>query len=180
MDGCVIGKVGVGDEAVSGKSPEREEGEFGIDGSGIGTKLGHQGFGSQNGGVFCDFERHSTHEDHDPDRIFLGLLNGDIVRKTKDGIWKNRLDTFQPAAGDEDFIERLANFSFEFNSGDFFGDRAVDSQQAIRGNRSGFCVGFGQGLGIGIGLVVNDNGMSGEIRALGICRRGSFSHSHLG
>lgn len=54
-----IGKVGVGDEAVGGESAEREEGEFGIDGSGIGTKLGHQGFRSQNGGVFCDFERHA-------------------------------------------------------------------------------------------------------------------------
>ena len=52
-----IGKVEIGDEAVGGESAEREEGEFGIDGSGIGTKLGHQGFGSQNGGVFCDFER---------------------------------------------------------------------------------------------------------------------------
>ena len=89
-----ISKVGVGDEAVGGESAEREEGEFGIDGSGIGTKLGHQGFRSQNGRIFCDFERHAPHEDHDPDRIFLGLLNGEIFGKTEDGIWKNRLAAF--------------------------------------------------------------------------------------
>lgn len=74
-----VGEVRVGDEAVGGESPEGEEGEFGIDGGSVRTELGHEGFGGNDGWVLGNFERNASHENHDPDRIFLRLLDREIV-----------------------------------------------------------------------------------------------------
>jgi len=122
-----VGEVGVGDEAVSGESAKREEGEFGIDGGTVRAELGHEGFGGNDGWVFGNFERDASHENHDPDRIFLRLLDREIVGEAEDGVRKDGFAAFQPSAGDEDIVEGLADFGFEVEAGNFFCDGAIDS-----------------------------------------------------
>ena len=121
--------------------------------------MGHESFGGNHGRVFGDFERDASHENHDPDRIFLGLLDGEIVREAEDGVGEDGFAAFQPTAGHEDFVEGLADFSFEVEAGNFFRDGAIDSEEAVRRDGAGFGVSFRKGLGIGIGSVVNDDGM---------------------
>ena len=140
----------------------------------------HQGIGGENGGIFGNFERNAPHEDHDPDGIFLGLFDGKIFGKTENGVGQDGLTAFEPTPGDKDFIEGLADFSFELRAGNFLGQRAVKAQEAIGRDGAGFGVGFGEGLGIGIGLIENNYGVSGEIRCLGGRRWKSFGHSKRG
>ena len=137
-----VSEVGVGDEAVGGESAEREEGEFGIDGGGVRAELGHQSFGGNDGRVFGDFERDAPHENHDPDRIFLGLLDGEIVGEAEDGVREDGFAAFQPSARDEDFVEGLADFGFEVEAGNFFRDGTIDSEESVGRDRAGFGVRF--------------------------------------
>ena len=161
-----VGEVGVGDEAVGGEPAEGEEGEFGIDGGGVWAELGHESFRGNHGGVFGDFERDATDENHDPDRVLLGLLDGEVVGEAQDGVGEDGFAAFQPSAGHKKLVQGLADFGFEVHAGNFLGDGTIDAEQAIGRNGAGFGIRFGQGLGIGVGPVVNDDRMRGQIGGL--------------
>jgi hypothetical protein len=93
-------------------------------------------------------------------------LDGEIFGEAEDGVWEDGFAAFQPSAGDEDFVEWLADFGFEVEAVNFFRDGTIDSEESVGRDRAGFGVGFRQGLGIGIGSIVNDDGMCGEVRGL--------------
>lgn len=97
------------------------------------------------------------------------MLDGEIIGEAEDGGGQDRFLALEPTAGDKDFVEGEADFGFEFRPGDFFGEGAVETEEAIGGDGAGFGVGFGEGEGVRIGAVVNNDGMGGEIG-----RRGGF------
>ena len=136
--------------------------------------MGHEGFGGNDGWVFGNFEWDASHENHDPDRIFLRLLDREIVGEAEDGVRKDGFAALQPSAGYEDFVEGLADFGFEVEAGNFFCDGAIDSEEAVGRNGAGFGVRFRERLGIGIGSVVNDDGMCGQIGSLRVSRGNRF------
>ena len=66
-----VGEVGIGDDSVGRQAAKWEKGEFRINRGSVGAELSHEGFGRLDGGIFCDFERDTPHENHDPDGIIL-------------------------------------------------------------------------------------------------------------
>ena len=131
-----IGKVGIGNQAIKGQSGNREEGQFRIDGRGVGAELGHEIFRGQNGGVVCNLQGDSPHQNHDPDGIFLGLLDWDRAFNAENRVGEKILGPLHPSPSIKKFLKGFANFGIKIGTADLLGYRAVQGDQAICGDRA--------------------------------------------
>jgi len=145
-----------------------EESEFRIDGGGIGAELGHESFGGEKGGIFSNFQRNTADENHDPDGVVLGLLDGDGSLESENGVGEKVFGTFKPAARGENFFEGEADFRIVLGAGNFLREGSIESKNAIGGDGAGFGVEFGEGLRIGIGAIEDNDGVGGEVGGGGI------------
>ena len=164
---ALVREVGVGHEAVEGKALNREKGEFRIHGGGVGPQLGHEAFRSQNGGILGNFQGHPAHQNHDPDGIFLGLLDRHGALESEDGVVEKVFLALHPSTGLEQFLEGLADGGFKLRPADLLLETAFQANDPVGGNRAGLGVGFGEGLGLRIRLVKDNQRVGGQIREVG-------------